>query len=78
MSSLFKEAIHLDTSGHLCPAPILMTEEEMSRMKRGEVLRVTFTDPGARPDLEAWCKMAGHAILEMKWDKMTGDAWIQK
>jgi TusA-related sulfurtransferase len=68
----------LDTSGHFCPAPILMTEEEMGRMKKGEVLRVIFTDPGARPDLEAWCRMAGHTVVEMHWDKKTGTAWIRK
>lgn len=55
-----------------------MTEEEIAQMKRGEILRVIFTDPGARPDLEAWCKMAHHTVLEMKWNKTTGTAWIQK
>lgn len=57
----------LDCSGHLCPVPILMTEEKMADLKKGEVLEVIFTDPGAKPDLEAWCKMAGHEILVMQW-----------
>jgi len=39
---------------------------------------VVFTDPGAKPDLEAWCRMARHQILEMKWEKNIGKALIRK
>lgn len=79
MSSLSKQATRrLDACGHLCPAPILMTEEEMSRLQKGQTLEVVFTDPGARPDLEAWCKMAGHEVLEMRWNKSIGHALIRK
>ena len=73
-----KAAYRLDCSGHLCPAPILMTEEKMVELKRGAVLEVLFTDPGAKPDLEAWCKVNGHEILGFKDEKMKGFAYIRK
>lgn len=56
----------LDCRGQLCPVPILMTEEKISQMKAGQVLEVAFTDPGARPDLTAWCKATGNEVLEFK------------
>ena len=68
----------LDCSGHLCPAPILMTEERIAELKRGAVLEVLFTDPGAKPDLEAWCKVNGHEILGFRDEKMKGFAYIRK
>lgn len=55
-----------------------MTEEELAGMKDGEVLEVIFTDPGAKPDLEAWCRMARHEILAMTWKKTVGNALIRK
>ncbi|HTL70620.1 MAG TPA: sulfurtransferase TusA family protein [Candidatus Eisenbacteria bacterium] len=62
-SSHFKASYQLDCSWQLCPVPILMTEEKLSDLGCGEVLEVIFTDPGARPDLEAWCDATGNPLL---------------
>ncbi len=35
----------------------------MRDLKSGEWLEVSFTDPGARPDLEAWCRAGGHRFV---------------
>lgn len=53
----------LDCAGQLCPAPILMTEACFKDLAWGDVLEVTFTDPGAEPDLRAWCKANAHALF---------------
>ena len=68
----------LDCSGHLCPVPILMTEEKMSGLKKNEILEVIFTDPGSKPDLKAWCQANGHEILSFKTHGLKGSALIQK
>jgi TusA-related sulfurtransferase len=68
----------LDCSGHLCPVPILMTEEKMADLKKGETLEVIFTDPGAKSDLLAWCKATGHTLLGFRNEKFTGFAVILK
>ena len=68
----------LDCSGQLCPVPILMTEEKMTDLKVGEILEVIFTDPGAEPDLKAWCRASGHEFLGIKKERFTGAAYIKK
>ena len=68
----------LDCSGHLCPVPILMTEEKVKELKKGAVLEVVFTDPGAEPDLRAWCKVAGHEFLSSRREKFKYYATLKK
>ncbi len=33
-------------------------------MKPGETFLLTATDPGARHDIPAWCRMTGHHLLD--------------
>lgn len=69
---------YLDCSGHLCPVPVIMTEEKIEELAPGEVLEVLFTDLGARADLEAWCKATGNVFLEYRGEKFKGTAKIRK
>ena len=68
----------LDCSWHLCPVPILMTEERIAAMKKGQILEVIFTDPGAKPDLDAWCRMNGHELIGFGGDAKKMSAQIRK
>lgn len=68
----------LDCSGHLCPVPITMTEEKMGEMAQGQILEVIFTDPGAKPDLQMWCRVHKHIFLEYKREKTKHFATIKK
>ena len=68
----------LDCSGHLCPAPILMTEERMIELKMNEVLEVLFTDPGAKEDLEAWCRMMKYDFFDHRNEKTNSFVKIRK
>jgi tRNA 2-thiouridine synthesizing protein A len=78
MDTPFRADHHLDCSGHLCPVPIIMTEEKVAEMKKDEVLEVVFTDPGAKPDLMAWCRASGHAFLDCRPGKPRSSAFIRK
>ena len=73
-----KIASTLDCSWHLCPVPILMTEEKMAGMPPGEVLEVVFTDPGAKPDLMAWCRASGNEFLACRNEGTKNKAYIKK
>jgi TusA-related sulfurtransferase len=53
----------LDTKGDLCPVPVVKTSKAIKQIGVGQVLEVLATDPGAKPDLAAWSKMTGHALL---------------
>jgi len=53
----------LDTRGELCPVPVIKTSKAIKEISIGQVLEVLATDPGSKPDLEAWSRMTGHKLL---------------
>lgn len=54
----------LDASGLACPLPIVKTKKLLASMARGEVLRVTATDPGSVSDMPAFAEQTGNALLK--------------
>jgi len=44
--------------------PILKTKKALLGVSDGDVLHVMATDKGAQKDFEAFCRQAGHALLE--------------
>ncbi|MFP1683736.1 sulfurtransferase TusA family protein [Alloalcanivorax sp. C16-1] len=61
------DTIHdLDVRRQLCPIPVIKTQNRVNQLARGEVLRVTCTDPGALNDIPAWCRINGHEVLETR------------
>lgn len=53
----------LDTSGLLCPIPIIKTAAKFKELKRGEVLKVLSDDPGIKEDMPSWCRSTGNELL---------------
>jgi tRNA 2-thiouridine synthesizing protein A len=51
--------------------PILKTKKAVDALQTGQVLRMTATDPGSVPDVEAWTSKTGHELLghEKEGDK---------
>ena len=56
----------LDLSGLMCPLPIVITSENIKRLKDGEVITVISTDPGFERDIFNWCKQTGNQLLSLK------------
>ncbi|HWK13492.1 MAG TPA: sulfurtransferase TusA family protein [Rhizobiaceae bacterium] len=54
----------LDLRGLNCPLPVLKTRRRLSAMATGEELVVLTTDPLAVIDIPAFCREAGHILLE--------------
>ena len=77
-SAHFKASYQLDCSWQFCPVPILMTEERLSDLQVDEVLEVIFTDPGAKPDLEAWCRATGNPLLGFREEEARGSAFVRR
>jgi len=46
----------IDTSGKLCPYPIVEAARAVKALPAGAVLCVISTDPGIRVDMPMWCK----------------------
>jgi tRNA 2-thiouridine synthesizing protein A len=63
----------LDCSGLACPMPILKTKKAVDALQTGQVLKMTATDPGSLPDVEAWTAKTGHELLGHEKD---GDKFI--
>ena len=54
----------LDTSGLLCPIPIIRAKQALGVLPRGHVLRVVSTDPGSMRDMKALATKTGDLLLE--------------
>jgi tRNA 2-thiouridine synthesizing protein A len=54
----------LDCSGLSCPMPILKTKKAIDKLSSGQVLKMIATDPGSKPDVDAWSKKTGHTVLD--------------
>lgn len=54
----------LDTKGLNCPLPILKTKKTLAELPKGAVLELLATDPGAVPDVEAFCAATRNTLVE--------------
>ena len=54
----------LDTTGLLCPLPILKAKKAIKEVAAGNCLEVLATDPGARSDFATFCELTGHTMVE--------------
>ncbi len=55
----------LDCTGLNCPLPILKTKKTLDGMAAGQVLEMTSTDPGSKPDMEAFSRRTGHELVQV-------------
>lgn len=53
----------LDARGRRCPLPILDLARHIGDVPVGHTVTVEATDPAARPDIKAWCRMRQHEFL---------------
>lgn len=53
----------LDTSGLLCPEPVMMLHNTVRDACIGEVIEVIATDPSTVRDIPKFCAFLGHQLL---------------
>jgi tRNA 2-thiouridine synthesizing protein A len=56
----------LDTTGLICPLPVLRARKALKALAVGEVLEVRASDPASARDFPAFCEAAGHRLLEAR------------
>jgi TusA-related sulfurtransferase len=71
-ATLPEPALTVDTSGRLCPFPIVETARVMKGLADGDVLLVIATDPGIALDMPMWCKATRNEHVATFLD---GDRW---
>ena len=59
-------AQRVDCQGLLCPTPVAKVAMAIKRIQVGQVLEVLATDPGSKPDIEAWTKLMGHELVSYR------------
>jgi tRNA 2-thiouridine synthesizing protein A len=55
--------LEIDCRGLVCPAPIIELARHIALVAPGGLLAVVATDPAARADVPAWCRMTGHEYV---------------
>ena len=68
----------LDTSGMLCPYPLLQTKKVLTNLIKGRILRVISTDPSSVIDFKAFTSVSGHVLLKVQENKEKYIFYIQK
>jgi TusA-related sulfurtransferase len=68
----------LDTSGRLCPYPIVETARAMKRLEAGAVVCVVATDPGIATDMPMWCRATRNEHLGTFRDGARWRSFVRK
>ncbi len=63
--------IEVDARGLRCPLPVIRLAEAARDAPAGTWIVVLASDPAARHDIPAWCRMRGHGLLEVT--ELTGE-----
>ena len=65
MSSAFAEPADaiIDARGLRCPLPVIRLAQRAREAAVGAVLEVLASDPAARADIPAWCRLRGQDYL---------------
>lgn len=58
--------LHIDTSGLMCPLPILRAKKALAGLTSGQVLKVVSTDPNSMADFQAFCRQTGNPLLKQE------------
>lgn len=57
--------IEVDARGLRCPLPVIRLAEAAKDTPPGTRITVLATDPAARHDIPAWCRMRHHELTEL-------------
>jgi tRNA 2-thiouridine synthesizing protein A len=56
--------LQLDTTGLLCPEPVMLLHKKIREMMVGDMVEVIATDPSTQRDIPKFCQFLGHALQE--------------
>ena len=58
--------IELNARRLWCPEPIMLLHSKINGMEKGELVRITTTDPSTTRDVPKFCEFLGHELVETK------------
>ncbi len=69
---------YLDTTGLLCPEPVMLLHKAVREMAPGALIEVTATDPATRRDIPQFCHHLGHQLVDQEERGQTYVYWVRK
>lgn len=72
-----RPTVTVDARGLACPGPLTNLIKAYRRANLGDVIEILATDPGFKPDLEAWAKRTGNEIISVREEGGTIRALIR-
>lgn len=63
-----KVDLEVDTSGLMCPLPLLRLKKALQLLDGGQVVQVLATDPASVLDFGVFLDQTGHEMLEQRED----------
>jgi len=61
--------INVDSKGTACPGPLTDLVKAYRKAQNGDVIELLATDPGVKPDVEAWTARTGNKLLGIVEDQ---------
>lgn len=68
----------LDTTGLLCPEPVMMLHAEVRKVAAKDIIKVIATDPSTTRDIPKFCNFLGHKLVGQEEKKGVYYYWIEK
>ncbi len=68
----------LDTSGLLCPEPVMLLHNSIRDAEHGEVVKVIATDPSTQRDIPKFCEFLGHELVADAQQDEQYLYWVRK
>ena len=58
------DVVEVDARGLRCPIPVIRLGTAIRELRAGSLVRLLATDPAARSDVAAFCRLRGHELVE--------------
>lgn len=68
----------LDTSGLMCPEPVMMLHNAVRDVAPGDIIEVIATDPSTQRDIPKFCGFLGHELLAEEVREQTFVYYIRR
>lgn len=68
----------LDTTGLLCPEPVMMLHKAVKDLANGDVIKVIATDPSTTRDVPKFCLFLGYELIKQEADEKSYFYYIKK
>ena len=78
MSEPVEATIDVDARGLRCPEPLMLVRNRMMDLDRGDVVKVTATDPSTSWDFPNFCRFLNHEMVHHEEDEGEYRYWIRK